>query len=433
MDAQAGKEQKAKTSFHGLGKEYWKYWIASSFGMAASNVTQYVLSLYVLDVTGSATVFASMLAITVLPRIFLSPFAGVIADRMSRNRIMAVALLMDALVFTAYFVMGSFSEVSIPLVTILIVSLEIVEVFYDGAAGAIIPELVPKERIKDAIAVSHVDNGIVMVAGPMFAAAIYSNLTISGAFLVMAALDLGSFLLHVATRPPYAVTRGGREKGAKKNGFLADFLFGLKVIRGNPFLRVFIVILPVVNAFFASPFSVSIKYLLREEYSLNAYLYGIYNSVTSSVSLIVPFFALPIVRKFKPRAIYATCTMLIAIELAFIGVAAALGVYGAIPTAASVILITILDCITIAEAIPMQITYATMIQTSVEKEVLGRVTSVVRMVSLASISLGELLFGALNDAVGVVQPIFLGALGVGTASVLFRLLIRDAPAGAAHD
>ena len=54
-------------SYKGLGKDYWYFWFASSLGMGASNILQYVLSLYVLDLTGSATLFASMLSIFPMP------------------------------------------------------------------------------------------------------------------------------------------------------------------------------------------------------------------------------------------------------------------------------------------------------------------------------------------------------------------------------
>ena len=57
-------------SYKGLKKDYWLFWVASSLGMGASNILQYVLSLYVLDITGSATLFASMLSIIIFPRIF---------------------------------------------------------------------------------------------------------------------------------------------------------------------------------------------------------------------------------------------------------------------------------------------------------------------------------------------------------------------------
>ncbi len=61
-----------------------------------------------------------------------------------------------------------------------------------------------------------------------------------------------------------------------------------------------------------------------------------------------------------------------------------------------------------------------MLQTGVEKNILGRVSATLRMVSIASGALGEMLFGILNDATWVWLPIFLGSVGVAAAALLFR-------------
>ena len=94
---------------------------------------------------------------------------------------------------------------------------------------------------------------------------------------------------------------------------------------------------------------------------------------------------------------------------------------------ASVVLITALDCMTIAAAIPMQMTASIMLQTGVDKGILGRVSAALRMVSIASTAAGEMLFGLLNDATWVWLPIFLGALGVAVAALLFRRVINVNP------
>lgn len=93
-------------SCRGLGRDYWLFWFASSLGMGASNILQYVLSLYVLDLTGSATLFASMLSIIIFPRILLTPLAGVMADRVRKIRLMALILLGEAAVLGVYFLIG---------------------------------------------------------------------------------------------------------------------------------------------------------------------------------------------------------------------------------------------------------------------------------------------------------------------------------------
>lgn len=53
--------------------------IISLFGNA---ILRFSLSLYVLDMTGSAAVFGTILALSMIPTIVLSPFGGVLADRL---------------------------------------------------------------------------------------------------------------------------------------------------------------------------------------------------------------------------------------------------------------------------------------------------------------------------------------------------------------
>ena len=72
-------------------------------------------------------------------------------------------------------------------------------------------------------------------------------------------------------------------------------------------------------------------------------------------------------------------------------------------------------------------TASVMLQTGVDKDVLGRVSATLRMVSIASTAAGEMLFGLLNDATWVWLPIFLGAAGVAAAALLFRRVINANP------
>ena len=63
---------------------------------------KFALSMYVLEQTGSAAVFAGLLAAALLPTIFLSPLGGVLADRADRRKVMvALDLLSGAAVWGA--------------------------------------------------------------------------------------------------------------------------------------------------------------------------------------------------------------------------------------------------------------------------------------------------------------------------------------------
>lgn len=49
---------------------------------------RFALSMYVLEQTGSASLFAGLLAASMLPTILLSPFGGILADRADRRAVM---------------------------------------------------------------------------------------------------------------------------------------------------------------------------------------------------------------------------------------------------------------------------------------------------------------------------------------------------------
>ncbi len=405
-----------------LNKDYWLYWVASAASMSASNILQYVLSLYVLELTGSATLFASMLSIIIFPRILLTPVAGVIADRVRKIRFMSWIVLGEAIILGAYCVLAHITTVELFLIYILVILLEIGEIFYGGPASAILPELVEEEKLKDAISVSKIDDGIVVVIAPMAAAFMYENMSLACAFGVVALLNLLAFVLQRMIRPKYEVEKKSVEE---KNSYVEDFKEGIGVIQKDGFLKIFIKVLPIVDAFFGATFSVSVMYLFREIYQLNTYTYGIYCTITACMSMITPLFIVPLVKKYPASKIFSVATMLIAIEIAGIGVLAFAGVNGMIPIIASVVGITILDCMTIVEAIPMQMASSILLQTNVKKEYLGRVSSVIRMVSIAAVAVGEMLFGYLNDTVNVWVVILIGALGVAVSSILYRINVFD--------
>ena len=404
----------------GFGREYWKFWIASAVSMAASNILQFVLSLYVLDITGSATIFALMLSIVFVPRLILTPFAGVLSDKVDRSNLMGRVLIAESVVLLAYSVMSVFVPIKVALVFILVLLLEMGEVFYNACEGAIIPLLVDEDRLKDAIAVSKSDDGIVFVISPIIAAFIFTNINLTAAFVFVTILDFAAGILQFSIKS----RQQKDESDDEKIHFIRNFKEGVLVILENNKLRNLAMTIPVINAFFGATFSVSILYLIREVYNMNAYYYGMYNSVTAITTVIVPLVVLPIVSKAEPGKIFSISTKLITSEIALIGLVVLLSLRSVVPIMAALLTIIALDCMTIAEAIPMQIAMSVLIQTNVKKELLGRVTTTMGMLSMISVALGEMLFGVLNDAFIVYVSIFVGAIGVGVGSIMYSILTR---------
>ncbi len=72
-------------------------------GQASSLFGNYILrlalSMYVLDATGSATVFAGILSLAVVPSILLSPLGGILTDRADKRKVMAALDILTSITF----------------------------------------------------------------------------------------------------------------------------------------------------------------------------------------------------------------------------------------------------------------------------------------------------------------------------------------------
>lgn len=109
-------------------------------------ILKLALSMYVLETTGSAAVFAGILSAATIPTILLSPFGGILADRVDRCKMM-VAL--DAL--TGVSVLGAMLLMSernaLVVITVLLVLLSILGAFETPTVQACIPTMLQGDNI----------------------------------------------------------------------------------------------------------------------------------------------------------------------------------------------------------------------------------------------------------------------------------------------
>ena len=154
------------------------------------------ISLYMLELTGSAAVYSAVLAASALPYVLCAPMAGAVADAFNRRDVM-VAL--DA---TCAFVMGCFAATlfagvrSVPLAAAVMVLLAVAATFYSPAVSACIPQIVPAGRLARANgAVSMVGSWCNML-GPVVAGVLYAAAGIEWACLLYAACLAASALFE---------------------------------------------------------------------------------------------------------------------------------------------------------------------------------------------------------------------------------------------
>ena len=136
-------------------------------------ILKLALSMYVLEVTGSATVFAGILSAATIPTILLSPLGGILADRADRRNIM-VAL--DALTGVSVLCAALFLSESnaIAVISTLLIILSILSAFETPTVQACIPTMLQGDNIMKGNAVVNQVASLSYLIAPMLGGVLYA-------------------------------------------------------------------------------------------------------------------------------------------------------------------------------------------------------------------------------------------------------------------
>ncbi len=138
-------------------------------------ILKLALSMYVLEATGSAAIFAGILSAATIPTILLSPLGGILADRADRRNIM-VAL--DALTGVSVLCAALFLSESnaIAVISTLLIILSVLGAFETPTVQACIPTMLQGDNIMKGNAVVNQVASLSYLIAPMLGGVLYAML-----------------------------------------------------------------------------------------------------------------------------------------------------------------------------------------------------------------------------------------------------------------
>ena len=242
--------------------------VSSLFG---NYILRLALSMYVLELTGSAAVFAGLLSAATIPTILLSPFGGILADRADRRNIM-VAL--DAMTGTAVLCAALLLSDRRALVVIgaLLVLLSVLGAFETPTVQACIPSMLTGDNIIRGNAVVNQTASISYLTAPLLGGIFYA------AFGIKPVMYASVFCFFVTAFLECFIRLDYRPAGFGGNAFAvakADFLDSVRFIgkERQDILR--ILLLAALSRFFVMGVTlVGLPFLVRTVLGLDAGYYG---------------------------------------------------------------------------------------------------------------------------------------------------------------
>ena len=216
-------------------RDVWLATVASNAGTWLQNVAAGWL---IFQLTGSAAAVGALALLTRAPAIFLSPYAGHLADRFDRRKVAVVALLAQTVGAGGLAVLSLFDAAG--LAAIYVFTFLVGAGFALGlpAILALIPTLGPRELLSQSVSLNAAGVNVARLAGPAIGGV---TLALAGA-TVCFALNAVSFLAlvwalsRVGPRPaPAAGQRAGAGEAfayARRDAAVRRLLIGMAVFTG---------------------------------------------------------------------------------------------------------------------------------------------------------------------------------------------------------
>lgn len=370
--------------------------IGKLVSLLGSNIQQFALSLYVLALTGSTTIFASILAISIIPRLLLSPVAGVFGDWFNRKYLIVMLDLVNAFVLFGFALhLFTAGELSLPLIYLLVIALEITEIFFQSAMAAVIPSIVEKDDLLEANSMQSLVLSIGQLFAPVIAAFVYG---VFGLLMVIT-VNAISFLLS-AISEMFINIPNHVKKTEKKNVklFILDLKEGIKVIKENRFISSIIGLATIINFCIGPLFSIGLIFIIKEVLVATDFQFGIFQMVLTASMIAAPLFCTKYIKRVPIGKLSFISFMSISILILMISIVPSnllLGIF--IPNIFPYILLLLLSFIIGIFVSIANISIGTLFNQVVPLEVMGRAATVLNLSVTIFIPVGQMLFGYLYD------------------------------------
>lgn len=350
---------------------------------------KFALSMYVLEQTGSASIFAGMLSAALLPTVLLSPFGGILADRANRKHIM-VAL--DALSGLSVLAAGLLLPLGRELWVIgaLLVLLSVLAAFESPTVQACVPQMVSPQNLVQGNAVVGQVSAVTSLVTPFLGSLFYTAFGIGPVFAAAVVCFWLTALLECMIHLEYQKPPRTAGIGAIVREDLAVSAHFLR--REQPDILKLLLLAALAGMFVSGTAVVGFPYLVRTVLGLSATYYGAAESAMGAAAILGSLCAGLLGKKLRVRdmaAIFLSFGLsLFPIGLSFLLPVGRMARYG-------VLLFFFCVC---QLGVCIFSTYAiTLIQQRTPEQLMGKVMSCVFTLSMCAQPVGQVVYGALFD------------------------------------
>jgi DHA3 family macrolide efflux protein-like MFS transporter len=389
-------------------KSYLIFWSGQLFSLLGSSVSQFVIVWWITITTESAVMLSIASFLHIIPLMIMIPIAGVLADRYDRKKMIIIVDSCQALTTLSIILLFNL-EMANPIVIMLINSLRgVFQGFHMPTVSAIIPTMVPKEKLSRLNGINYLFTSFINVIGPIVAATLLALFPIKS----MLWMDPITFIIALIPLILIKIPKLKIKKSLdKKSSFGGDLKEGFQTLKLIPVVAMMLITSMFLNFLgrpfhFLRPFFISVTHsgTVEDLAFISASFFG---------GMFIGAILTSIKKDWKHKiTIYFSCNIGLMIPL-IINAFSAKGSFLllAIAAASYGFLLPIINTI-----------YLTMMQMKVPPEKMGRISSIDLILSWALSPIITISAGFLAEFFGIRNLyLYCGITGIFISVILWRV------------
>jgi MFS family permease len=363
--------------------------IVSIFG---ASLLRFALSLYVLDMTGRADIFAALYAVSNIPRL-LMPVGGAIADRFSRRNLMVLYDFSSSFMILCLFLLAVSGKPSVMVIGAVMVILSIISSMYTPAVNASVPLLVARHKIESANGIVTAVQSLSDVAAPILGGILYSLMGVAPLIIMSCTAFFLSAIMEIFIKIPF-------EKRAQERNIVrtiaGDMKDGFIYVVKEKFILKAMIMAALLNLILSPLLSVGAPVILRVSLHSPDAMYGVGMGLVSLAAVIGALTISLFIKLLKMNIVYR---WLIAAAVLLLPVAAAVMpfmlTFGYYPS----FLLLMAGILPIAMILTLlSIFLMSKVQKKTPNENLGKVMAIIMAVAHCTSPIGQIIYGEAFEA-----------------------------------
>jgi len=351
-------------------------------------VFSFGISLYILQLTGSALSFATNIMFNVLPRALVAPLAGYVADRFPRKIIVVVSMAGITASIGALIIYTELYGISVAAIYTITAIFSMIGAFNGIAFSSSIPNMVGKHNVQKGMAFNQVSYSIGAIGGPTIGGMMYGFVSMEVFLWAM----FIAYFIALCLEASMNFTLFADRLVAKKESMVASMRSGFVYLKSKPLVQSLLMTQVCIN-FFSAAISVGLVFVLVQRLSVESTQVGIIQGAGAIGMLVASLYLSmrgDLVRplRFVKRAATVMCIAMICIAVPLVA-----GFSTSIAFIYYMLLMFVFSAMSIWANTPIGV----VIQREVDDAHRGRVFGIIETLAVGIGPIGSLIYGALFD------------------------------------